>query len=303
MTNEMIIIEKCMNVFNVKNEEVIVKERLMGGMSNFTYVIEVSGKLYTFRIPGKKADKFVNRTVEKHNINLVEELGINNKTVYFDIETGYKIAEYIEGTPLHELDPITYLNQAASLLHKIHESKLVSDYDYDPLGRLKLYESYLVEYNFTHSERYIKLKEKFLSYKDKYMDKKSLVLSHGDSQISNFVITDNGLRLMDWEFTGNNDPYYDIACFGNNDFDHALALLPVYLEKTPTTEEYNKLYFFRAFQTLQWHNVALYKEFIGLSKDLGVDFMFVAGLYLDKAEKFLSRIKYTGNYSSLFFIM
>lgn len=291
MTNEMIIVEKCVEVFNVKKEEIKVEKRLMGGMSNFTYVVEISNKLYTFRIPGKNADKFVNRTVEKHNIELVENLELNNKTVYFDIESGYKIAEYIEGKPLHELDPLKFLTQAANVLHKIHDSELVSDYDYDPIGRLKLYESYLVEFEFTHSKRYIKLKEKFLSYKDKYMEKNRLVLAHGDSQISNFVDTDNGLRLMDWEFTGNNDPYYDIACFGNNDFDHALALLPIYLGKTPSVEDFNRLYFFRAFQTLQWHNVALYKEFIGLSVDLGVDFMFIAGLYLDKAEKFLSRIK------------
>jgi len=291
MTNEMIIIEKCMEVFNVKKDEIKVEERLMGGMSNFTYIIEINNKLYTFRIPGKNADKFVDRTVEKHNIDLAEDLGLNNKTVYFDIESGYKIAEYIEGKPLHELDPLKYLDQAAEVLHKIHESKKVSDYDYDPLGRLELYESYLAKYNFTHSKRYFKLKEKFLSYKDKYMDKSKLVFSHGDSQISNFVDTKDGLRLMDWEFTGNNDPYYDIACFGNNDFSHALALLPVYLKKTPSVEDYNRLYFFRAFQTLQWHNVALYKEFIGLSVDLGVDFMFVAGLYLDKAEKFLNEIK------------
>ena len=291
MTNEMIIVEKCVEVFNVKKEEIKVEKRLMGGMSNFTYVVEISNKLYTFRIPGKNADKFVNRTVEKHNIELVENLELNNKTVYFDIESGYKIAEYIEGKPLHELDPLKFLTQAANVIHKIHDSELVSDYDYDPIGRLKLYESYLVEFEFTHSKRYIKLKEKFLSYKDKYMEKNRLVLAHGDSQISNFVDTDNGLRLMDWEFTGNNDPYYDIACFGNNDFDHALALLPIYLGKTPSVEDFNRLYFFRAFQTLQWHNVALYKEFIGLSVDLGVDFMFIARLYLDKAEKFLSRIK------------
>ena len=62
-------------------------------------------------------------------------------------------------------------------------------------------------------------------------------------------------------------------------------------QSEPTVEEYNRLYFFRAFQCLQWHNVALYKEFIGLSVDLGIDFMFVANLYLDKTEKFLNSIK------------
>ena len=291
MSNEQIIKEICTKVLNVKSDDVNVVERLMGGMSNFTYVIKVKDKLYTFRIPGKKASKFVDRVVEEYHISLVESLDLNNKTIYLDTVSGYKIAEYIEGTPLHELDPLNHLKQASEVLHKIHESKLLSDYNYDPIKRLKKYEDYLVEYNFTHSQRYLDLKEKFLSYKDKYMNESNLVLTHGDSQVSNFVVTKKELKLMDWEFTGNNDPYYDIACFGNTNFDHALALLPVYLGKEPTIEEYNRLYFNRSFQTLQWHNVALYKEFIGLSKDLGVDFMFIANLYLDKAERFLNNIK------------
>lgn len=291
MTNEQIIKDKCTEVFNIKNEEVEVVERLMGGMSNYTYIIKVKSNLYTFRIPGKKAEKFVDRMVEVYHIGLIEDLDLNNKTVYLDINSGYKIAEYIEGTPLHEFDPLDHLENVAKVLHKIHELGKKSDYDYNPLGRLKIYEDYTLEYGFVHSDRYKSLKEKFLSYKDKYMIDENLVLSHGDSQVSNFVVTEDELKLMDWEFTGNNDPYYDIACFGNANFDHALALLPVYLGKVPTTEEYNRLYFFRLFQTLQWHNVALYKEFIGLSKDLGVDFMFVANLYLDKAERFLNSIK------------
>ena len=291
MTNEQVITEVAMNVFNVSKEEVEVQNRLMGGMSNYTYVIKVQGKLFTFRIPGKNAEKFVNRDVEKANIELVTELELNNKTVFLDVKSGYKIAEYIEGQPLSELNPLEHLDEAAEVLHKIHDSKLRSADDYNPKGRLKLYESYLSEYDFQHSERYLSLKSRWNELSEKYLDNKRLTLAHGDSQISNFVVTKSNLRLMDWEFTGNNDPFYDIACFGNNDFNHALALLPKYLGRDATIEEYNRLYFFRAFQCLQWHNVALYKEFIGLSVDLGVDFMFIAGLYLDKTENFLNSLK------------
>jgi len=292
MTNEQIIKEVTSQALNVSLDEVVVKERLMGGMSNYTYVISVNDEIYTFRIPGKNAEKFVDRDVEKHNILLVEQLGLNNETVFLDVESGYKIAKYIEGQPLSELNPLDFLKEASEVLHKIHESGLSSDYDYDPLGRLKLYEDHTLEYGHVHSERYIELKNRFLALKDDFMNKERLTLTHGDSQISNFVKTPySDLRLMDWEFTGNNDPFYDIACFGNNDFNHALELLPVYLKRTPTVKEYNRLYFFRSFQCLQWHNVALYKDFIGLSVDLGVDFMFVANLYLDKAEGFLNSIK------------
>jgi thiamine kinase-like enzyme len=292
MTNEQIITEVTTQVLDVGKEDVTIKKRLMGGMSNYTYVMTVKDKHFTFRIPGKNAEKFVDRDIEKANIKIVDELQLNNETVYLDVDSGYKIAHYIEGHPLSEGNPLDHLEEAAKVLHKIHESNLKAVNDYDPIGRLSLYESHLNEYNYTHTDRYVKLKAKWMGLKDTYMDQERLTLCHGDSQISNFVVTkDQGLKLMDWEFTGNNDPFYDIACFGNNDFNHALALLPVYLGHEATTEEENRLYFFRAFQCLQWHNVALYKEFIGLSVDLGVDFMFVANLYLDKTEKFLNSIK------------
>jgi len=291
MTHEQLIKEVTSEVFGISLKDVTLQQRLMGGMSNYTYVIDVKSRKYTFRIPGKNAEKFVERDNEQDNINLINQLQLNNNTLFLDVESGYKIAEYIEGKPLSELNPLDYLNKAAEVLHKIHDSGLKAEKDYDPKGRLTLYESYLKEYNYKHTDRYLKLKKIWEKLSTTYIDQKRLTLSHGDSQISNFLVTDYGLRLMDWEFTGNNDPFYDIACFGNNDFNHAISLLPVYLGKQPTTEDYNRLYFFRAFQCLQWHNVALYKEFIGLSVDLGVDFMFVSNLYLDKATKFLSNIK------------
>lgn len=292
MTNEQIIVEVCSKALHVNESDITVKNRMMGGMSNYTYLVEVKDDLYTFRIPGKKSEKFVNRIVEEKNIHLVKKLNLNNETIYLDVESGYKIAKYIEGQPLSELNPLDFLKEASEVLHSIHDSNILSDYDYDPLGRLSTYESHTFEYGHKHSERYLELKARFMSLTTTYMSKERITLTHGDSQISNFVKTpSNGLKLMDWEFTGNNDPFYDIACFGNNDFEHALALLPVYLGREPEVEEYNRLYFFRSFQCLQWHNVALYKEFIGLSIDLGVDFMFVANLYLDKAERFLNSIK------------
>lgn len=291
MTNEEIIREVTMQVLNVPKDNITVVERLMGGMSNYTYVISVEGEKYTFRIPGKKAEKFVDRITEKANIQLVSSLGLNNDTIYLDVDHGYKIAKYIEGQPLSEDNPLNHLEEAAKVLHKVHNSGLKAHNNYDPEHRLNYYESHLGEFDYNHTDRYLNLKAKWESLKEDYLNRDNLVLCHGDSQISNFVLTTNGLRLMDWEFTGNNDPFYDIACFGNNDFEHALALLPVYLGHQPTQEEFNRLYFYRAYQCLQWHNVALYKEFIGLSVDLGVDFMFVANLYLDKTERFLEAIK------------
>jgi thiamine kinase-like enzyme len=289
--NETIVRSVTSKALNVYEQDIVIERRLMGGMSNYTYLINVKGDRYTFRIPGKNAEKFVDREIEDENIKRIESLDLNNVTVFLDTKKGYKIAKYIEGQPLSELNPLEFLDQVSVLLHKIHDRKLTAINDYDHLERLHIYESYNQEFGYQMSDRYNSLKSAFVELIDEYYHEESFVLCHGDSQISNFVVSGDQLKLMDWEFTGNNHPFYDIACFGNNDFDHAIALLPVYLGREATDFDLNQLHFFRMFQTLQWHNVALYKHFIGLSEDLNIDFMSVAELYLNKAEKMLKQIK------------
>ncbi|MFW5892655.1 MAG: phosphotransferase [Bacillota bacterium] len=289
MDHITLIKETCAKVFEVPEAKVSMETRLMGGMSNYTYVITVDGEKYTFRIPGKNAEKFVDRDVEAYHIDLERPLGLNNETVYLDRDSGIKIAKYIEGEPLHLKKPFDYLKEAADVLHTIHDSGIVSKHPYAPFERLEKYEGHLDQFDYTHEERYYELKATLKAHKP-FLDRFEKTFTHGDAQISNFVVREDEIRLMDWEFTGQNDPYYDIACFGNNDFDHAVALLPIYLRRTPRHEDFKRLYLWRTYQCLQWHNVALYKDKIGLSKELAVDFDFVARLYLDKAAALLAKL-------------
>ncbi|QVK20202.1 phosphotransferase family protein [Mycoplasmatota bacterium] len=266
------------------NKEAAVESRLMGGMSNSTYIVTVEGEKHTFRIPGKKAEVFVDRIDELNNIKMIDDLGINNETVFIDLEKGYKLAKYVEGTPLHELDDL-HLSEVAALLKKLHTSKKRFLKDYSPFERLESYESL----NNNLSESYFTTKDSFLKYRD-YLESFPLCMCHNDSQKSNIVIGDKNY-LLDWEFAGNNDYYYDIACFGNVDYEDALKLLKVYINHEPTNDEYNRLTLWRAFQCLQWHNVALYKDRIGLSEELKVPFDLVATKYLEKANSLLSSLK------------
>lgn len=81
-----------------------------------------------------------------------------------------------------------------------------------------------------------------------------------------------------------NDPIYDIACYGNAGFDKALSLLEAYVGRKPNKEELQRLYFHRAFQCMQWYNVAIFKDRIGLSKDLNLDFNDIALFFFNMAK-------------------
>lgn len=270
-------LEKAKNVLNA--EEVTIKSRLLGGMSNYTYVVEADNNLYTLRILGENAEKFVNRHEETNNIKLFESLNITNQTIYFDEETGLKISKYVEGTPLSETDPNLYpYKKIAEVLKTIHNSKITNTNEYEPFERLDKYEKHIIDLGFVHPERYNYLRKYFNLFKD-YLESGEKVFCHGDSQPSNFIFNGDEVITVDFEFSGLNDPIYDIACFSNIRLEDGLKLLKAYYGVI-TEENYLKFYLWRCFQAFQWYNVAMYKDLMGLSKKLHIDFKKVSENYL-----------------------
>ena len=261
--------------------------RLEGGMSNYTYVVECQGKKYTYRVPGKFAERFVNREEEWANIQEVERLGLNNVTTYVEIRSGEKLAEYVEGTIMSTTDVVSYNEMSVKALKKIHNSDLKFN-DYNAFGRLDTYQNYCVETGFTHPQEYLDLRNKLEALRKQYVSV-PMVPCHCDYQPTNLVINGDKLYVLDWEFAGMNDPFYDIACYGNAGFDKALSLLEAYVGHKPTEEELKRLYFHRAFQCLQWYNVAIFKDKVGLSKDLNMDFNAVALMFLGMAKDLLEK--------------
>ncbi len=284
MSHEMIARKELAQFFKTNETNIIVKNRLIGGMSNSNYVCEYDNQYYTFRIPGKNAENFVSRAIEQDTLDLIKTLNIDgNLLLTMDQSTGYKISKFVEGSALHTLDPSQFYFEASSLLKKLHQSNLQAKNDYAPFERLKKYEQLVIKEGLSHDFSYYDILNRFSAYKP-YLESLPKVLCHNDAQPSNFIVkNDDSLLLVDWEFGGNNDFYYDIACYGNNDFKYAEGLLPVYLERTPSKEDWKRLYLWRTFQCLQWHNVALYKEATGLSKELHLDFKMIANNYIVKA--------------------
>lgn len=277
--NEKIIKDYIKEKLN-KDAEVI--ERMMGGMSNYTYLISIDGDKYTFRVPGKGAEHFTNRLQEDEVMKMIESLNLIEKPIINDIENGYKVAPYIEGTCLSDIPEKPYKLLAATL-KKLHNHDKFA-VDYQPLQRLDKYQKLIND----PDPVYLVLKNKWTEIYNKVLKEIELKPCHCDTQASNFVFGDNNkIYLLDWEFAANNDPVYDIACFGNLNTDEAISLLEAYYEESAGKNEYQRLYAWRMFQCLQWHTVARYKHEIGLSNDLSVDFGAVADAYLDRAKNYL----------------
>jgi len=284
--NEVIIQEHAAKAFQVQPEDVKIVNRFLGGMSHLTYHIQVKSKDYTFRVIGADGNLFVDRKIEHENIKRVIPLNINNDTIYFDEVSGDKAAIYVEGTVLTQVDFRPHLKEIADVLKKLHTSGIKPASDYGHIERLALYETFTNENN----PKYDFLKAKWIEiFKTRVNQPR--VFCHGDAQRSNMVLAENQLYLLDWEYSGLNEIYYDIASFGNVQFSDALELLDAYLDRKATKEEQNAVKFYRMFQALQWHQVATRKDMIGLSEVVHFDFNMLAGKYLQLAETLYNEIK------------
>lgn len=271
-----------------QTEDVEIINRLSGGMSNYTYVIKVNNFKKVFRLPGENAEKFVNRKIEISNLQIISQFMDVPKIDYFDIASGIKITPYVEGVSLHTCEDYD-LNDIVLILKKLHQSDKLAVNDYDPFSRIFVYENYCRALGYHHPDEYNVTKTKLFQFKN-YLESLPKVLCHGDAQRSNFVKkADNQIMLVDYEFCGNNDYFYDIACFGNREFQKGLDLLDCYLGRKATLEELRRLTLWHAFQALQWYNVAIYKDLTGLSATLGFDFLLIAKRYLHSCDENCNR--------------
>lgn len=265
------------------NKEYEIIERFLGGMSNFTYKIKNSttNEMFVFRIKGNYGEKFVDYNAEKSNLKIIDSLFPYSNTILTIPNKGIKIAKYLDGENLNKID---YL-KISDTLKSLHTSGINFYNDYNHMERLNSYEKLHSNKNLLYNE----LKNNFIDIYKIHLQNFISYPCHNDFQINNIIEKNQEYFLLDWEFSANNDYIYDIAAFGNKDFQDALNLFKVYIKK-PTKKDYIKLYGWRFFQCLQWYNVAYAKEEFGLSSELKIDFKKVSLSYLEKASFFYQEL-------------
>ena len=278
-------------LFAMEKEEVIrihlgesakIERQILGGMMNGSFLVDYQNKKYILYMPTAQANEMVDRKEEKRHLDIVYPLGVTSKNVYFDVPSGIKINEFIEGESLNKLDDYDEY-KIAKILRTLHDSKVKSNLDYLPFERFTGFEKEALEFSSLDDE-YRLFKELLFANKD-YLLNDPLVLSHNDFQKSNIVFNpkDDHYYMIDFEFMANNSPIYDIACFANNDVNDGLRLLKAYFIN-PTVEQTKKFYLWRIFVSMQWYLVAIIKHYRKEGEAHHIDFLAVANHFMNIAK-------------------
>ena len=89
-------------------------------MTNKSFSFKIENKKYIFRIPGEGTQDLINRKQEYEVYKAITALELSDKIIYFNLETGVKISEFIQGcynADPHNNDDLKLCMQAARTLH------------------------------------------------------------------------------------------------------------------------------------------------------------------------------------------
>lgn len=200
--------QKIKSIFTSATQKEIRSSQIIeNGFCNENYNINDA---FVLRIPKDNADETLNYKHENIVYKTIEPLKISEKVVYFDENTGIKISKFVHNARQYKTTPtneqITYL---AKTLKKLHSSKLKVPFGYQMFYRLSIYKKSLFEDEYIDT----KIEKQIIKDVQKIFAKDEMVLCHNDLVQNNLLFKFNGLTLIDWEYSGMNNFYFDLASF------------------------------------------------------------------------------------------
>lgn len=202
------------NELNINSDE-IEKITAVGGMTNKNFKVTLNKVDYILRIPGNGTEEMISRTNERHNSLLANKLGIDTDILHFNEISGIKLSKFINNA--ETINPKTAKREdnmllVTDILKKLHNSDIEFNNRFDVFELIEEYEILLNKNNGKNYDDYIVVKEKVLSLKNILNDLGiELRPCHNDTVPENFVKDGERLYLIDWEYSGMNDPMWDLA--------------------------------------------------------------------------------------------
>ena len=254
-------------VFDASPRDITHITVLKKGMTNRSFLFTCRGKQYIMRIPGEGTDRLIDRRQEAAVYGAIRDLSLCDDVYYIDPANGYKITAFLENARVCDPENPNDVRRCMVFLRKFHERRLHVGHSFDIFGQIEFYEQ-LWKGNPSVYADYRRTKEQILSlrpYIEAHAGEK--VLTHIDAVPDNFLLTGDDIRLIDWEYAGEQDPHVDIAMFAIYAlYDRAQidALIDAYFPEGCPGETRLKIYCYVAACGLLWSNWCEYKRQLGV---------------------------------------
>ena len=209
-----VTVEQVVSSIHVWRGKQIEIQPLSGGLTNSNYRVDVAGIAHFVRIPGAKTELLaIDRRNEYHNTRVAAESGVGPKILFYIPEYDVMVLEFIDGQTmsnqkLQAPGMPTRIAQSIKLLHS--GPRFLTDFN-----MFRLTEYYLMvcdEHEVVIPERYPE-RMPAIRQIEKALAARPLpdVPCNNDLLAENYIDDGSLLRLIDYEYSGNNDPCFELG--------------------------------------------------------------------------------------------
>ncbi len=230
----------------------------LGGLTNRNWRVEIGGRSLVLRIPGEGTSAYIDRTVEKHNAEIAARASVNAQILHFDAADGVMLCRFVEGATMdasrfHDLGTVA---RAAEAFRRIHDWPQPFLTRFDLFEKMDEYLALLRTLRAPTPEGYERAQGEASAVRAALARRPAaLAPCHCDPLAENFLDDGNRMVIVDWEYSGMNDPMWDLgdlsveAGFGP---EQDAAMLEAYFASPPPAEAEARMVLYKAMCDLLW---------------------------------------------------
>lgn len=230
--------------------------RRLGGLTNLVFQVGD----YCLRIPGKGTHEYIDRANEAVAARAAASAGVSPEVLHFDEKSGVMVTRFVSGG--RTMSPAAFKDvpgapaRAGQAFRKLHSSGAVFPFRFELFAMIEDYLKILSTKDVALPAGYhdvVREAETVRAALDRHPA--PLAACHCDPLCENFIDTGTTMWIIDWEYSGMNDPMWDLgdlAVEGGFDQRQENEMLAAYFDREPTPSERGRVVIYKAMCDLLW---------------------------------------------------
>ena len=271
-TNSRIIQNIC-EILGCEESDISDIKAIKQGLTNTSFYftaknVKLGGAKFVYRHPGVGTSDYINRESECFSMDVARRLGLDDTFIYMDKAEGWKLSRYVENARTLDYHNDEQVETALTMMRTLHEADIKSEYRFGTWDKSLEFVEKIRQKGRADFADFQNLQDMMETlYKLTKSDGIGERLCHCDCYDPNFLIGEDGkMYLIDWEYSGNDDPATDLGtfiCCSDYTEDEALQVICKYLGHQPTDTELRHYYAYVALAAYYWYVWAIYQTSVG----------------------------------------
>jgi thiamine kinase-like enzyme len=259
---------------------------LEGGITNRNYRVRFAGEDLVVRLPGKDTELLeIDRAAEKAAGELAANVGVGPEVVAMLDDPPCLVARFVEGEPMDaaELREPVAMAEVARALRALHGCEQELPVEFSCFRIVEAYAARMAERGAVVPSSYEWAMGAAHRIEATLVGPEhEPVPCHNDLLSANFIRSPQGVRIIDWEYAGGGDRYFDLGNFAvNNELDEGQEanLLGAYFE-SPASDR--RLASLRLMRFMSDFREAMWGALQGTISELDFDFAEYCAKHFDR---------------------